>query len=209
VIETMRPASDSLEELRVRRLVEAVNAEVSLVRLLVDEGFATHGPDQARSIKQHCPWGWTHADGGDEKAFRIYHGNTAYCFAGCGYVDPIIFAMKQWDLSRLQAAKELALRYDVRAGDLESTIESLRRPSEVSPPELVDALRRWVRGQWGDTPDHAAARTALIKCASVIEYVSGEASAAVWWERSQQHIAAAVEQSRRSRDAQTQAGCGA
>lgn len=202
-----QPPSDSLEEQRARRLVEAVNAEVSLVRVISDEGHPIHGPDQARSIKQHCPWGWTHADGGDEKAFRVYGTNTAFCFAGCGYVDPIIFAMKQWDLPRLQAAKELALRYDVQAGDLDSAIEALQRDQGVAPVELVDALRRWVRGLWGDSPEYEAARSALIRCASVVELVRDEASAATWWSLSQQHIAAAVEDSR-IRDAQAQAGGG-
>lgn len=187
-VTTPESEPDVIDIQLARRIVDAVNAEVDLVRFLTDEGFFVQDPGHGRSIKNHCPWGWTHPDGGYERALRVYDTNTAFCFAGCGYIDPVIAASRLWDVPRLRAAKELSMRYGVSAGDLDSALAVMAQP-RVDVVELVDAMRRWVAAKFsGD--ELRSARVALARCASVVELVSSDADAAVWWSESQRHIEA-------------------
>lgn len=160
------------------------------MKFLNDEGFDIPDPGSARSLKAHCPWGWTHPDGGMEKSFRVYATNTAYCFAGCGFINPVRAAAMLWDVSEQRAAKEMSARYHVATGDVDTAVEVMLTEPVVGHAELAEALRRWVQVTYGDD---TKAREALIRCVSVIELITSAADAATWWDKSRQWITAATE----------------
>jgi len=176
--------ADAIDTQMARRAIEAVNREVSLVRFLNDEGYPVQGPDQARSIKTHCPWGWTHPDGGMEKSFRVYGSNTGFCFGGCGFINPVIAAERLWEIPPQRAARELAARYHVSTGDLATAVAIMQRGLAVDRIELVDALRRWCDASFTED-ERIDARRALARCASVVELIQDASDAARWWEMSQ------------------------
>ena len=185
-------SSDPNEEWNART-VEAVNSEVGLVQFLRDEGFDVADPGSGRSIKTNCPGRWLHSDGGHEKSFRVYSTNTAFCFAGCGFFTPTRAAAMLWDVSEQRAAKEMSARYGVSAGDVHAAVELMLREGDVTRPDLVDALRRWVNVTFtGESAPRA--RDALIRCVSVVDLIETATDAATWWDQAQSLIRTAAEE---------------
>lgn len=117
-------------------LIEAAN-ELPLAALLE----AMHGVyvDRERPAKYHCPFGhiW-HSDGGVDRALRFYpDSNTAFCFAGCGFLNPVRLAQVSWDIrSPIRAASELLEKY---AGPPPTWEERLAKALSPRTPELTQA----------------------------------------------------------------------
>lgn len=61
------------------------------------------------SAKTYCPFGEIyHADGGQSRALKVYpETNSAYCFAGCGYLNPVKLVALDKGWSEHEAAEFL------------------------------------------------------------------------------------------------------
>jgi len=183
--------SADLDRRSASRVKQAVDREVDLVRLLLDEGFEAHHPDTGASIKGYCPFGFMHPDGGHERALRIYDSNSAWCFSCEEFFTPVRLASRLWDVSADEAARQLARSYGVATGDLEHAVASIG----VEPPpdiaELADALRLWF-----DRQEFAGGRYAVRATARVLELVvmvKTTEEAAMWLSQAKVYVAREAE----------------
>lgn len=71
---------------------------------LVDPWFKNI--DSSYGGKLHCPFGHiNHSDGGQEKSLRLYAAtNSAFCFASCGFLNPVRVFSIAYDLKSSTAA---------------------------------------------------------------------------------------------------------
>lgn len=94
---------------KVLREIEAAN-RISIIKLL--RVLHNIDADEQLPMKLYCMWGNTHADGGLERALRTYpETNSAFCFAGCGWQDPVGLARRTWGLRAYRAAQRLNDEY--------------------------------------------------------------------------------------------------
>lgn len=89
-------------------LVTLANERVTIFQAFRMIGMEV-GDVSHTSMKLYCPFGdMYHYDGGSSKSLRIYsETNSAWCFAGCGYFDPVKLIALKRDLTQRQAAEAL------------------------------------------------------------------------------------------------------
>lgn len=169
---------------RSRNPVTIANERVSLVELLGVLGHDCPYPPEGRSVKIHCPFGFEHSDHGNEAAFRVYSGNTGFCFAGHGFMTPVWLAAQSWDVEPAEAAQRLLNHIGyVDVSDVDLVRELLE-----APPELVDkdalgaALRVWCERQddWRQFEYSEPVTKAIDQLWSLLPRVSCASEAARW-----------------------------
>lgn len=113
-----------------------ITVACNMIGMDVDAGVAT-------SMKLYCPFGEIyHQDGGMSKSFRVYpETNSAWCFAGCGYFNPVRLVAWDRDLTDLQAAEAILIETNYVPENYESKWEDLVQEREfVDTPSLSQAL---------------------------------------------------------------------
>jgi hypothetical protein len=127
---------DSSTGPEIRALIDGAS-RIRLTLLLGE----IHGvyADPAMVTKVYCPFGMFHRDGGVDRALRVYpQSNTAYCFAGCGFIDPIRLFRLTYDLSPLEAAKRLVETYGEAPQTWDARLSEALRPTPT--PDLRTTL---------------------------------------------------------------------
>lgn len=136
--------------------------------------------------KQYCPFGHMyHADGGYEKALRVYPGsNTAYCFAGCGYFSPVKLVAMAKDMEETEAADYIL----VITGYVAPTIDSLWEQAtaetiKIDRDALTEALKlacSRISPDWEERQFDDDVATRFRQCLSLLPKVHTEQEAAQW-----------------------------
>lgn len=148
--------------------------------------------------KLYCPFGnLFHADGGVSKAFRIYpKDNTAFCFAGCGYFNPVKLIAKDKDLSELAAAEYILDFTGYVPPDIDSQWAGVTSTEEnIDTSYLPEALKMfctridpdWETSQF--TPDIAHT---LRKCLELTAQVHTSAEVTQWLRVTKQVMTKAI-----------------
>lgn len=169
-----------------RSLVESANAVVSLIGLLRKQGVECDPPVEGRSVKVFCPFGFEHSDDGQEQALRLYDSNTAFCFAGHGFLTPVRLAQLMWDLS----SQDAALRLLEEAGetlllgpmDAEQTRARFAERPEMDRSALQQALNVWCARQpgWKSMEFHPDVLSVLEKLSELLPAVQSDEDAEKW-----------------------------
>jgi hypothetical protein len=95
----------------VIREIERAN-DIS-IRDVLTNVLGTYIPEFThKSWKAYCPFGDLHRDGGASQALRVYpDSNTAFCFAGCGFMNSVKLIQRHTGLKTIKAARHLLRLY--------------------------------------------------------------------------------------------------
>ncbi len=168
-----------------KTLIDIANERMSIIEACNLLGMDI--PDfSVKSMKVHCPFGYLfHADGGHSRAFAIYPGtNTAYCFAGCGFFNPVRLVAMDKNVPDLQAAEMILEQTSYVAPDYEARWTALveTRPL-VNQDTLAEALKvacaRMVP-DWDEAQFETAVSTKLRQCLALLPKVKTEEDATKW-----------------------------
>jgi len=140
----------------------------------------------AASMKVYCPFGEIfHQDGGMSKSMRIYaESNSAFCFAGCGYYDPVKLISTSRDISEEDAAEALLEETGYVAPNYQDQWDALMSEKPVvDTADLAEALKvacarmvpNWEERQFDEAVSHK-----LTQCLALLRKVHTDDDATNW-----------------------------
>lgn len=136
--------------------------------------------------KHYCPFGeYSHLDGGDEPAFRVYDDH-AYCFACTQWWSPVSLCVAIWEVTEEAAAERLLVLAGISQDSYEKTWARLQENPAVSVQAVGEALRtrmaaefpRWDQLQYTGEVAHY-----LSRCLGLLSAVKTEDDAREWLSR--------------------------
>lgn len=168
-----------------KSIADIANENVSIIDAMraigMDTAYAGY------SGKQYCPFGdLRHSDAGTSKAFRVYlETNSCFCFAGCGYYNPVMLVQDGLDLTAQQAAEMLLLRTGWSPETYESRWETLQANEgpQIDTGALADALKLFCSRRvddWEFAQLTGSIATTLDKCLGLLTKVTTPQEAQVW-----------------------------
>lgn len=144
------------------------------IGMAVDEG--AHG-------KMFCPWGeFTHPDGGDEPAFRVY-SDHGFCFACWQYYTPVSLCTAAWEVAEDSVAEKLLHLAGVAPESYDELWDRVVRPIPIDTRAIWEALRTYcVRNfpRWESLQYHDEVSLYLARCRGLLTRVENEADARQW-----------------------------
>jgi hypothetical protein len=180
-----------------KSIVDTVNDQVPITSILIKMGIDVPDSSSGSSWKTNCPFEeFYHIDGGRAKSLRVYFGtNSAYCFAGCGYLTPVsLYAMKT-GLSRAEAAsmlmQENALALPSFDDELQSLTNSGATISKASLRESLQIFCQTVAGDYWNTIQFSdPILSGLDNCLRLLDKVDNEENAKIWLTKSKLYMSA-------------------
>lgn len=164
-------------------LITKANEIVPISALFREFGYNVPDADTA-SMKISCPWSYMHSDYGLDKAMRIYASNTAYCFAGCGFITPVDLAVREWSMSPSKAARKLLEQRGFKRQNLKEMWAEFKTNSEMVPDEetLSAALLTALSSipTYKDNQYDPAVLATIDKFNKVLPQVTNEEKARLW-----------------------------
>lgn len=168
-------------------------------RMSIEEAFRLIGENVSYASKQYCPFGEVfHQDGGTSRSLRIYPDtNSAFCFAGCGYMSPVSLLAMHRNISDDQAAEVILEMTNYVPPDYESQWDALQSEVDaVSTSDLAEALKvacarmspDWVTLQFED-----AVAGALSKCLALLPKVKSSDDSKKWMDVSKTVMRRAIQ----------------
>lgn len=151
---------------------------------------------ESGSTKKHyCPFGeFSHPDGGDEAAFRVYpeHG---FCFACWQYYTPVSLCVAAWEVTEETAAGRLLQLARISPETFEERWEKLQDVPQVDTSAVATALKtrllrefpRWESVQYNDEVAQYLAR-----CLGLLPAVQTQDDARTWLETCSQVMSLVV-----------------
>ena len=165
-------------------LVRLANERVSIT-----QAFSLAGYDvgyMASSGKVYCPFGnLYHVDHGATRAMKVYpNTNSAWCFAGCGYFDPVKLMAEARDISVEQAAEAILTETGWVAPTAEALWDSLmNEPEKIDTADLAEALKvacSRMSPYWEDIQFEGGVAKMLTRCLSLLSKVRTAEDAQRW-----------------------------
>lgn len=134
--------------------------------------------------KQYCPFGdLYHPD--DVKAMRVYpSSNSAYCFAGCGYFNPVKLIAMSKDFTEADAAENILELTNYVPPDIESRwAAAVAVNTTLNTDYLADALKvacERMDSGWETLQLEADIATRFRQCLGLLPKVRSEEDAIKW-----------------------------
>lgn len=170
-----------------RRTTESVfdlaNGRMSITEALAEAGTDTDG---YYGGKVYCPFGTLyHSDGGAAKAMRVYAtSNSCYCFAGCGFLNPVKVLAMVHDVSEADAAAMILDLTGYVPPDYISQWEALTAaPVQMDRESLAAALHVACARYdplWEDHQFEDSVLVALRQCLGLLPKVTTPDDATLW-----------------------------
>lgn len=136
-------------------------------------------PSDVGTRKMYCPFGdFSHSDGGDEPAFRVY-SNHAFCFACWAYYTPVKICAVMWDVDEERAAGQLLDATGISTPRYTDRWEQASKPPEVDRDALAAALRTRCELLGADFY-HPQVSQYLARCLGWLSRVTTEEEARHW-----------------------------
>ena len=163
--------------------------ELANEKVTITTAFSIIGAEvnhYATSTKHYCPFGHIyHADGGSSKALRVYpETNSAWCFAGCGYFNPVKLIAMDKDISEEASAEFLLDFIGYVPPDYESTWDAMMSESpKVDTSALAEALKlacSRVSPDWEQRQFEPSVAQRLSQCLRLLPRVHTEEEAVKW-----------------------------
>lgn len=175
--------------------VDIANEKVFIGSVLLQMGVDVPDSSSGASWKANCPFeDFYHIDRGRSKSLRVYFAtNSAFCFAGCGYLTPVTLYALKTGLSRSEAAMLLLQANGLELPSIDDEIETLLAiKSSISKASLREALQifcqKSVGGKWHSVQFNDDILTGLDNCLKILGKVNSEETARVWLEKSKQYM---------------------
>lgn len=137
--------------------------------------------------KTWCPFGdVTHADGGYDRAFRIYEDtNSAYCFACAEAYRPVSLIARARDISADEAAAVLLEHIGYVPENVDDRLDILLQEEEqpIDQESLASALSVFcsrIAPNWKHMQFDDAVATPYRKCLELLSLVSSPTDAETW-----------------------------
>lgn len=172
----------------MKSIIDFANDMVPVTKALalVDSSFSH--VDISFKGKLYCPFGHiNHSDGGREKSLRLYSvTNSAFCFASCGFLNPVRLFSIAYDLKYKNAAyrvleatgyKPLSLQ---ERWDSVSTTEIQINKDDLQQALIVFCIKFVGVNIWKTVQYENDILTYLDKCFYLLSLVSSEEDAYSW-----------------------------
>lgn len=163
-------------------LVAVANAQVPMWVACAEVGMDVHG---ATSKKVYCPFGeWSHADGGEEAAFRVYHDH-GFCFACWQYYSPVSLCVAAWEADPEHAARALLAKIGFTPAAYTDQWDRVLKPPAVDREAVARALKtRCMREaiDWSERQYDPLVAEYLARCLGLLVQVTSEDDARQWLE---------------------------
>lgn len=195
------------ERADVYELVQRAN-EVPIADVL-DEFFmikvATDVGDA--SMKMECPFGIDHADGGMEKAWRVFvESNYSYCWGGHGPMNPVKLIQLREEVGAGLAAKKILERFNLmrakgwRQRAAEILVAQQQSQTVLSVPHAVAALQSYAEtydtysSRLADTDVTAAFEASLVELEEIASSRPSDLNdvLSAWFVRSRRRLEAVL-----------------
>lgn len=161
-----------------------IETALRLIGVDVPDGLAYR-----RSTKLYCPFGdINHADGGLERAFRVYpEQNTAWCFACQQHFTPVWLVATAWGQDTRIVATELLDRVGHRPLSMaQQWAQATRREEPPDRTLLREALQTYcgrICPDWALRQFDPVVGATLTRCLALLDLVHTEAAARAWLAR--------------------------
>jgi hypothetical protein len=141
--------------------------------------------DEGSTKKMYCPFGeFSHLDGGDEPAFRVY-SDHAFCFACWKWYSPVGLCVAEWEVTEDSAAETLMRLAGVAPESYQEVWDRVTEEVTVDTRAVGDALEiycarnfpRWERLKYTDE-----VALYLARCRGLLVQVKSESEARQWLE---------------------------
>lgn len=158
-------------------------------RVTIFQAFSLAGYDvgyMASSGKVYCPFGsMYHVDRGSTRAMKVYpNTNSAWCFAGCGYFDPVKLVATARDLTVEQAAEAILEDTGWVAPNYQDQWDALvNEPVTIDTADLAEALKvacSRMSVYWEDIQFEGGVAKMLTRCLSLLGKVRTAEDAQRW-----------------------------
>lgn len=149
------------------------------------------GASPAHGAKVHCPFGFEHDDGGQEKALRVYPDH-AWCFAEQRYFTVTILLAAAWEVTREDAAAEALRRYGWKPASHAHLWAQVTAPREPDKGALREALATWCSARcrdWVARQYDPLIAGRLGQCYGLLALVRSEHDCMTWLEASKKAMA--------------------
>lgn len=147
-------------------------------------GVEVHSASSQKKL--FCPFGeFSHADGGEEAAFRVY-SDHAFCFACWQWYSPVSLCVAVWEVDEEVAAERLMREAGVTPPSYEQQWEQAIVAPEIDHAALAEALKtRCMRlnPDWGQRQYDPDVSEYLAKCLGLLIQVTSEEDARLWLEQ--------------------------
>jgi|SRR6185503_6004672 len=178
-----------------KSLVDIANDYVSIQYVLSLCGISTPESYSGNSWKTNCPFErFYHIDEGRQKSLRVYFSsNTAFCFAGCGYLTPVGLYALHTGLSKAESAETLISLSDTQLPSFTEELDAvLKTDNSPSKPFLREALqlfcKRLAGERWAILEFDDYIVSEFDKCLRILDKIDSEETARVWLDLSKKHM---------------------
>jgi hypothetical protein len=136
--------------------------------------------------KQYCPFGHLyHADGGTSKSLRVYtETETAFCFAGCGWFNPVRLLSLDRGISEEEAADVILDHTGYVPPDLESRWTAATTITVTVDKDALSEALKVACGRmdpdWEDVQFDPPIATKFRLCLELLPRVRDEGEATKW-----------------------------
>lgn len=174
--------------------IQIANERISITKACSMIGMDVDG-HAAASMKMYCPFGEIyHQDGGISKSFRVYPDtNSAWCFAGCGFFNPVKLVAAYRDLPDPEAAEQILLETGYVPEDFESRWEAaVADDFRVDTSALAQALAlacRRLHPRWEQLQFDNEVSQRFNQCLSLLPKVRTSGDADLWLSRTRETMA--------------------
>lgn len=177
--------------------VDIANEQVSIGYVLLQMGVDIPDYSSGASWKANCPFEeFYHIDQGRSKSLRVYFAtNSAYCFAGCGYLTPVTLYALKTGLPKAESAMLLLQANGLELPSLDDELEHIMSlKNSISKASLREALQifcqKSVGGKWHSVQFNDDILTGLDNCLQLLDKVDSEERARIWLTRSKEYMSA-------------------
>lgn len=179
----------------IKTTVDLANEYIAISQVLILLDVEVPESYSGSSWKSHCPFeDFYHIDRGRAKSLRVYYGtNSAYCFAGCGYMSPVSLYALKTGLSKVEAASLLLAKegYELPSFDSEFT-ELLKKETVINKASLREALqvfcKRVVGLQWSTKQFENSVIKGIDNCLTLLARVESSEEAQQWLNLSKKYM---------------------
>ena len=183
-----------IETIMAKSLIETANEYVSISVVFNWLKIDVPESQSGTTFKVHCPFEeFYHIDQGRQKSLRVYYStNSAFCFAGCGYMTPVSLFSQKTGLTNVESASFLLSKQGYDLPSLEQDMIILaNQPTTINYSSLRQALQFYcsrIFVGWNTLQFEDFVLDAMSHCLELLDKVETETDANEWLNQSKTYL---------------------